>query len=63
MNAIGDAWRTHKCRVKKTYFKKYATDEERMKNRPPEISELIFKELLQYWNDEDVQVKFFWTCI
>ncbi|XP_044499440.1 uncharacterized protein LOC123220902 [Mangifera indica] len=55
MNAIGDAWRTHKCKVKKTYFKKYATDEERMKNRPLEISELIFKELLQYWNDEDVQ--------
>ncbi|XP_044463248.1 uncharacterized protein LOC123194152 [Mangifera indica] len=55
MNAIRDAWRTHKCRVKKAYFKKYATDEERMKNRPPGISELIFKEFLQYWNDKDVQ--------
>ncbi|XP_020207878.1 uncharacterized protein LOC109792841, partial [Cajanus cajan] len=52
---INDAWWRYKCYIKKEHFSKYETLRERLKNRPQEISEAHFKELMEYWRLELVQ--------
>lgn len=53
---MADQFRTYKSRVKATHYTAYASDEERLKNRPREIPLADFKILLNYWADEKVQV-------
>lgn len=56
MHTLNESWRRYKCRLKARYFKKYATDELRIENRPTTIPLEDFKLLLKYWGDETVQV-------
>ncbi|XP_019237058.1 PREDICTED: uncharacterized protein LOC109217282 [Nicotiana attenuata] len=37
------------------YFNKNATDEDMLQNRPNEIPEVQFRQLIEYWKDLDVQ--------
>lgn len=53
---LNDAWRVHKSRMKAKHYKSYNTDDERIENRPADISLEDFKMLLKYWGDEEVQV-------
>ncbi|CAL0321565.1 unnamed protein product [Lupinus luteus] len=54
---INDAWRRHKCAIKEEHFTKYKTTYERLKNRPKDIPESHFKELIRYWSLGNIQVK------
>ncbi|KAK1396324.1 hypothetical protein POM88_006187 [Heracleum sosnowskyi] len=52
---ISTSWRVYKSRVKKKYYKKYETDDDRMANRPNTIPLEDFKLLVKYRGDEAVQ--------
>ena len=58
MTTMRDLFRGHKARIKRDHYYKYATDEERLENRPREIPLADFKMLLGYWADEKIVVKF-----
>ncbi|KAE9591138.1 putative transposase, Ptta/En/Spm, plant, Transposase-associated domain-containing protein [Lupinus albus] len=47
---LNDAWRRHKCVIKEEHFSKYKTTYEHLKNRPKDIPESHFKELIRYWS-------------
>lgn len=55
---INDPWRRYKCTIKKEHFSKYKNLNDRLKNRPQEIPEADFRELLEYWRLESVQVRY-----
>nr|XP_016452816.1 PREDICTED: uncharacterized protein LOC107777333 [Nicotiana tabacum] len=55
MTGLRDAWRRHKRNIKMNYFNKNATDEYMLQNRPNEIPEVQFCQLIEYWKDSDVQ--------
>ncbi|XP_019251622.1 PREDICTED: uncharacterized protein LOC109230605 isoform X2 [Nicotiana attenuata] len=55
MTGLRDTWKRHKRNIKKIYFDKNATIEQMLQNRPNEIPEVQFRQLIEYWNDEDVQ--------
>ena len=57
LKSINSAWKGYKSRTKTAHYTAYATDEERLENRPEEIPLEEFKLLLQYWGDEDIKVK------
>lgn len=59
LQTIQSSWRTRKSRIKKAHYLAFQTDEERIENRPDEIPLESFKMLLEYWNDESVQVFLF----
>ncbi|XP_019433300.1 PREDICTED: uncharacterized protein LOC109340166, partial [Lupinus angustifolius] len=50
-----DAWRRHKCVIKEEHFSKYKTTYERLNNRPKDIPESHFKELIRYWSLRNIQ--------
>ncbi|CAH9113199.1 unnamed protein product [Cuscuta epithymum] len=52
---INDAWRRHKYSTKKDHFTKYRSLRECLKNRPKEIPEEHFKELIEYWKLDTVK--------
>nr|XP_027186308.1 uncharacterized protein LOC113784359 [Cicer arietinum] len=52
---LNNAWRRYKCFLKKEHFSKYKTTREQLKNRPHEISEEDFKNLLEYWKEDHSQ--------
>nr|XP_009780259.1 PREDICTED: uncharacterized protein LOC104229329 isoform X2 [Nicotiana sylvestris] len=43
-------WRNYENRMKKKHFEAYENDELRRENRPVDVSESHFKDLLEYWN-------------
>ncbi|XP_019234614.1 PREDICTED: uncharacterized protein LOC109215059 [Nicotiana attenuata] len=51
MAGLRDAWRRHKRNIKKKHFNKNATVEDLLQNRPNEIPEVQFCQLLEYWKD------------
>lgn len=53
---LADLWRVHKSRIKKKYYTKYNSDEERLQNRPEDIPLEDFKQLLIYWGDDEIKV-------
>ena len=53
---MSDLFRSCKCRLKRDYYRKYTTDEERLENRPREVSLAEWKILLKYWGHEEIQV-------
>lgn len=59
LQTIQSSWRTRKSRIKKTHYLTFQTNEERIENRPDEIPLESFKMLLEYWNDESIQVFLF----
>lgn len=56
MKTIQTAWKGYKARTKRDHYTPYATDEERLQNKPEDIPLEEFKLLLNYWGDPDVQV-------
>ncbi|XP_019450015.1 PREDICTED: uncharacterized protein LOC109352469 isoform X2 [Lupinus angustifolius] len=52
---LNDAWRRHKCAIKEEHFSKYKTTYERLNNRPKDIPESHFKELIRYWSLGNIQ--------
>ena len=54
---MSDQFRSHKSRIKRNYYTKYATDEERLENRPRDVSLEDWKILLAYWSDEKIKVQ------
>ncbi|XP_075078511.1 uncharacterized protein LOC107773588 isoform X1 [Nicotiana tabacum] len=55
-HSIQVAWRKYKNQLKKDYFEYYANDELRMENRPVDVSESHFKDLLNYWNSDSHKI-------
>lgn len=53
---LNDSWRVYKSRVKKKYYSRFESDKERLENKPEDIPLEDFKQLLNYWADEEVQV-------
>lgn len=58
LKSVGESWRTFKHRVKENHYTKYKTDEERRQHRLDFITEDIFTDLLAYWSDDNVKVKY-----
>lgn len=56
MITMRDEFRGYKARIKRDHYTKYATDKERLQNRPRDIPLKDFKMLLSYWGDEKIQV-------
>lgn len=54
--SIHALWKGYKCRIKAAHYTAFDNDELRLENRPDEIPLEVFKMLLEYWNDETVQV-------
>ncbi|KAL6574731.1 hypothetical protein OROMI_012016 [Orobanche minor] len=57
LKALNDQFRSYKSRIKRDYYYPFPTDEERLKNKPGEVSLSDWKVLLKYWADEKVQDK------
>ncbi|XP_017250517.2 uncharacterized protein LOC108221130 [Daucus carota subsp. sativus] len=57
MTTMRDLFRGYKARIKRDYYYKYQTDEERLENRPREVPLKDFKILLEYWADEKIAKK------
>ncbi|XP_009772204.2 uncharacterized protein [Nicotiana sylvestris] len=55
MTGLCDAWKRHKRNIKKKYFDKNTTIEQMLQIRPNEIPEVQFRQLIEYWDNEDVQ--------
>ncbi|GER38827.1 plant transposase, partial [Striga asiatica] len=55
LSSIGALWRAHKSRIKKKHYFQYDNDEDRWDGRPESISDTQFKDLLNYWNLEEVK--------
>ncbi|KAL8146611.1 hypothetical protein AgCh_004366 [Apium graveolens] len=53
---LSDQFRSTKSRIKRNYYSKYATDEERLKHRPRDVSLEDWKIFLTYWGDGKVQL-------
>ncbi|QCD93307.1 putative transposase [Vigna unguiculata] len=49
LQSIGSSWRTHKCRLKKKFFKPNMKEEYNLKNRPSIIPLEQWKILLKFW--------------
>ena len=58
LSSVGRLWRKYKCSVKARHFTPYDNDGDRLADPPITIPEAHFKELLEFWNLEQVQVKF-----
>ncbi|XP_057449367.1 uncharacterized protein LOC130740706 [Lotus japonicus] len=54
-SCINDAWRRHKCRIKRNYFLKYSSMKERLKHCPTTIPKAHFKQLMTYWRNSTIQ--------
>ena len=59
LKSVGMLWRRHKCFVKKKHFTAYTNDDDRLANAPDSILEAHFKDLIEYWNLDEIQVSLF----
>ncbi|XP_009797703.1 uncharacterized protein LOC107765985 [Nicotiana tabacum] len=50
--SVCSAWRKYKSQLKATHFTTYENDELRMEDRPIDVPESHFKDLLKYWNSD-----------
>lgn len=55
---IRDAWRRQKCSIKKNHFSKYKNMRDRLKNRPEDVPEAHFRELIDYWRLEAIKLRY-----
>lgn len=56
LKTIRDAWRVHKCRIKKKHYYRWKNDKERWKHRPKQIPDNEFLKLLVMWKNKNEQV-------
>ncbi|KAL4586572.1 hypothetical protein LXL04_011209 [Taraxacum kok-saghyz] len=54
LSTIGHTWRGYKCRIKKKHFYRLKDNKTRWKNRPKNIPEKDFQQLLNFWNNKVV---------
>ncbi|KAL8121024.1 hypothetical protein AgCh_017982 [Apium graveolens] len=57
LKTIQHAWRGNKSRTKCAHYLAFATDEERLANKPIDIPAEDFKVLLKYWEDPEIQTR------
>ncbi|GFP95231.1 hypothetical protein PHJA_001667500 [Phtheirospermum japonicum] len=57
LSSIGALWHTYKSRLKKTHYLPYDYEKDRWKNQPKTVPDAHFKELLGYWDLEEVKEK------
>ncbi|MED6185298.1 hypothetical protein PIB30_055706 [Stylosanthes scabra] len=50
MKKLCETWKKYKGEIKKNHFKKYRTKKQMLKNRPLDIPEVQFRELIRYWS-------------
>nr|XP_009780153.1 PREDICTED: uncharacterized protein LOC104229247 isoform X2 [Nicotiana sylvestris] len=55
--SISNAWRKYKNQLYKDHFEPYENDEFRMENRPVDVPDSQFRELLRYWNSDTYKEK------
>ncbi|XP_047271254.1 uncharacterized protein LOC107852794 [Capsicum annuum] len=55
MRSIDAAFRGYRSRFKKDHFYAYTNDEIRRAKRPTSVLELVFEDLLEYWNLEEAK--------
>ncbi|XP_060202390.1 uncharacterized protein LOC132630809 [Lycium barbarum] len=55
MDGLREAWRRHKKTTKERHFDVNRSIEDVVEKPPPEIPEVQFRQLIEYWMDEDVQ--------
>ena len=63
LNTMRDQFRTHKARIKRDYYTKFKTDDERMKHRPRDVPLKDFRILLDYWGDDNIKVTSTFLCL
>ena len=44
--------------MKATYFEPWATNDERLRHKPPLVSDADWRWLVQFWSSEEAQVRF-----
>ena len=44
--------------MKATYYESWATNEERLRHKPPLVSDADWRWLVQFWSSEEAQVRF-----
>ncbi|KAK9668623.1 hypothetical protein RND81_13G076100 [Saponaria officinalis] len=57
IRTIGDTWRIHKCRFKKTHYYAYNDDKTRWKNRSKRVPDQDFLKLLSTWKKKSEKVR------
>ncbi|XP_056699486.1 uncharacterized protein [Spinacia oleracea] len=57
LKTIRDAWRVHKCRIKKKHYYRWKNDKERWKHRPKQIPDNEFLKLLVMWKNKNEQLR------
>ena len=57
MNSMGNKYRSYKCNLKAKYYDPYGTDEERLSNCPPDVSQDDWRWLVHYWGTPKAQVQ------
>ncbi|KAI5354415.1 hypothetical protein L3X38_007310 [Prunus dulcis] len=55
LKIVGNRWRDWKCRLKKEWYDKYETNEERLAITPPQVPTDQWKILVKYWGLPDVK--------
>ncbi|XP_020959206.1 uncharacterized protein LOC110262984 isoform X2 [Arachis ipaensis] len=55
MQAIRDAWKRFKGKIKQKHFVPYDTIEDMVKNRPPQVPKSQFIKLIYYWSHPLIQ--------
>ncbi|VVA24442.1 PREDICTED: LOC105629656 isoform [Prunus dulcis] len=58
LKIVGNRWRDWKCRLKKEWYDKYETNEERLAITPPQVPTDQWKILVKYWGLPNVKNQF-----
>ena len=54
---MGSKYRSYRYKMKAKYYDPYSTDEERLSNCPPDVSQDDWRWLVHYWGTPEVQVR------
>ena len=57
LSGVKEAWKRHKCMIKKKHFKPYDNTEDMVKNHPEDVPLSVFKKLIQFWSLPAVEVR------
>ncbi|XP_034702470.1 uncharacterized protein LOC117927161 [Vitis riparia] len=55
MSSMGSKYRSYRYKMKAKYYDPYSTDEERLSNCPPDVSQDDWRWLVHYWGTPEVQ--------
>lgn len=63
LSSIGVLWRSYKSRLKGRHYFKFNNEKDRWQNRPKIVPDAHFRDLLDYWDLEEVQVFVMVYCL